>query len=244
LKFDSSQRIIHTENDIRDHVFPLARTDGRKFQKIYGTAFMAGLGGYALTAGHCIPDDRTDFSVMFFLDGRWAREPIAAVEKHPTEDVALIKLTSRVNWRCFFRLYPGLRTPPMRYKTWGYPEETYYEEVVDGQMWMRPDLVGGFGEVRRAMPTGTSMLRGAAHYELLSAHGAGMSGSPLVAEERQGAEPRWEVLGIYIGEHTANEKRTFGIAARTERFAEWVPDMLGHSLFEQCNPPIGPAIAA
>ena len=182
--------LVRTKS-IHDHVFPLVAKHPSGAERMAGTAFVIGTNGYALTAGHCLPKPDETLAGMFLLaesrdgslHGRWAMEPIAAYERHPTHDVAILKLTTPTLPCAFLRLSPRPRGPETEYQLWGYPERGYdFINKPDGDRSVpRPDLIYTKGYVRRPVNRpDVFATRGAAFLEVSEVAGNGCSGSPVV----------------------------------------------------------------
>jgi uncharacterized protein CbrC (UPF0167 family) len=166
MEMNKASETVAQSDEIRDHIFPLCVAEGGEMKGLLGTAFTIGSRGYALTAAHCIPRDATGLTGLFTVGepSEWHGISVGQVERHPTEDVALLQLGGS-GWRSIFTLSPAWHGSTLQYRMFGYPEDTYHEIVEAGQAKTRPDLVYVEGYVRRRVTTvelpsirGTSFL--------------------------------------------------------------------------------------
>jgi hypothetical protein len=228
---------------IADYVFPLVKAKRNAaghydYEELIGTGFIIGQGGFALTAAHVIEqcfDDLKDDGViiaLFWGGAGWYVSEIHIHEKHPTEDVGIIKL-SPGNWKSIMTISDEPEYSACEYQCWGYPHETakevqqLYQDVIE-----RPDLIFTQGYVRRRITRElypTMIFRGTQFYELSEQVGGGNSGAPVVLKKSIGQE-YWKVLGIYIGEKVNGN---ISYAVRSESFYSWVPNILQKSILEE-----------
>ena len=139
---------------IRDHVFPISIVEQHStgFRMVrFGTAFLIGTRGYALTAAHMI-DKTTETLAGLFLppDNSWTALLVEGQELHPSEDVALIKLQGN-EWTSIFAISSEHVFASSNYESFGYLEDALHENLdnslPDGSVLPRPDLVFTRGDV-------------------------------------------------------------------------------------------------
>lgn len=226
---------------IRDVVLPIFlgtwNDNNFEYKSITGTMFSIGKRGFAITAAHVIDlivDDGGGAAVgAVTADGAWVPVRILEWEKHPTEDVAIIRLAStpHPSWLVISNMPEN---QSCTYDSWGYPiviaelSRKYEENGKDN-----PDLVYTQGYIRRRISRGLpmSVYRGAAFYEISDIAGDGCSGGPVIKRQSVG-QPTWVIIGVYIG-----AAQTGGIqaayATRTDAFADWQPDLLNRTVSEE-----------
>jgi hypothetical protein len=226
---------------IRDVVLPIFlgawKNDEFEYRTITGTMFSIGKGGFALTAAHVIDQINDDgggcAAGAINAAGTWVPIRILESEKHPTEDVAIIKL-SQVPHPSWLVISGAPENQSCPYDSWGYPivvaelSRKYEEHGMD-----TPDLVYTHGYIRRrisrALPI--SVYRGAAFYEISEIAGDGCSGGPVIRRQSVG-KPTWDVLGIYIGAAQTGGMQV-AYATRADAFADWRPQLLNRSVSEE-----------
>jgi hypothetical protein len=231
---------------IRDHIFPLVKakiteSGAYEYGQLIGTGFLIGSNGHALTAAHVIEqcfDGNTDTDVVLALFWNipfngWAIAKAISYEKHPTEDVGVIKIDGD-GWRSIFEVSDRMENGAREYHCYGYPREAaqeikkLYEEHKE-----RPDLIFTQGYVRRRITRQlypTIIFRGEQFYELSEQVGEGNSGGPLILKSSIGSH-KWQVFGIYIGEKSEGR---VSYAVRAEAFAHWHPTLLqGNSVMQE-----------
>ncbi|WP_326549990.1 S1 family peptidase [Micromonospora sp. NBC_01813] len=235
---------IHT-TDIRDAVFPLAEVADGRAANPTGTGFLVGLSGFALTASHCVPRDVTNLRAFFRLPNRWAAVHVLAAERHPTEDVALLRLSIKGQIWGMLRLDDRRLSPEHGVEVLGYPEETFYERLrPDGTASYNPQIVNTRAYIRRLVNNPDHDMRGGGEsfYELSQLAGDGCSGAPAVAYDAPGSKT-YKVVGIYKGQRQMTSSggitTSVGYATRSEMFAGWCPDILCQTLLKEANPPDG-----
>jgi hypothetical protein len=146
------------DTDRIDHfVVALARLerqadDTLKYIAHAGTAFMlqVGDGCLAMTAGHVADTVVIGEHAALFADaaGSWRAAAIVGVQKHPSQDVAVLRLEPG-SYASPFTFGRTQENASLGYTLWGYPEAILYETEVDGRAVPRPDLVYSQGYIRR-----------------------------------------------------------------------------------------------
>ena len=229
-------------NFVRDVVFPLVRTkivDGQiAYKNLVGTGFLIGKNSYALTAAHVIEQlgiENGEVCHAFFVgtDSKWYAFKVIEYEKHPSEDVGVIRLDGIFN--SWISIHPNVENQSAEYESWGYPIEVAeqpkkYEQ--DGKE--NPDLIYTRGYVRRRISKelSFSIFRGENFYELSDMGGHGCSGGPIILRRRStGPGSMWPVFGIYMGENSTGT--TVGYAVRAESFKDWQPSILTRTIKEE-----------
>ncbi|MEL6672012.1 MAG: serine protease [Bacteroidota bacterium] len=229
---------------VEDYIFPLTkarRISGNHylFDKLVGTAFFIGQEGYAMTAAHVIEqcfdgNAQNEVVLAFFWEAEkqeWFTVEIIDWEKHPSEDVGVIKVPGD-GWRSKVILEGAPQQSSLAYACWGYPIETSSEaRQLYPQMVEKMDLVYTQGYIRRRISRElypTVIFRGRQFYELSEQVGHGNSGAPVLIRREQGGE-NWDCIGVYIGE---KERGTVSYAVRAEAFTGWIPEMVGKELGE------------
>lgn len=239
MKFEQS-------DNIQDHIFPLIKSKrnlnqgGYTYHELIGTGFFIGNSGFAITAGHVIDqllenhDAKTDaITILLQKHPNWFAFEIEQHEKHPTEDVGIIKIKSEQEWHSILLINNSPQNASCEYDCWGYPHDIAKElQLLEENAPERPELIYTQGYVRRRISRDlypTIIYRGKQFYELSETVGGGNSGGPLILKTSRGRS-KWEVFGIYIGE---NEKVGYGI--RAEAFCDWIPSILGRTVKDEAN---------
>lgn len=224
---------------VRDFVFPIGESSVTwAFRGYVGTGFFIGRSGYALTAAHVVrafQKDRVPSAMFCDADREWHGFPIAAVECHPTEDVAIIQLKSG-SWNSPFRLAGTWEGASCEYELWGYPGDSLVQDQSGAGLLPAPDLVYLKGYVRRRISASLGgPMMGTEFFELSQPAYPGCSGGPIWLR-RQGS-PAWHVYGVYVGFRRVHDPSipftAVGYAVREEAFREWSPNILGRSIREE-----------
>jgi hypothetical protein len=223
---------------VRDVVLPLvevkAGSQGLEMTSFCGSAFLIGSRGVALTVAHLLVDlpDAEHYALMTVDANAWVAHGVVSWEKHPTEDVAVLKLQEPIgsSWLQLAGVWHGQTAP---YRQFGYPSDVLHEVVKEGHAQPRPDLVYTQGYIRRRI-SGIPIpgIRGEGFFELSEVAGAGCSGSPVMLIT---SGPAWLVIGIYVGQRITggDDLVRVGYAVREDMFRDWVPDLLGVSVIEE-----------
>ncbi|MFE6095976.1 serine protease [Streptomyces massasporeus] len=168
-----------------------------------GTAFLlqAGDGCFAMTAGHVADTLVIGEHAALFADaaGNWRAAAVVHVDRHPTQDVAVLRLEPG-RYASPFTFGRSQEQASLGYTLWGYPEAILYETHVDGVAVPRPDLVYSQGHIRRRIsrPVAVPEITGDRFFELSTPAGSACSGAPVLST-RPGRQ--WEVIGVYVGQH-------------------------------------------
>ena len=141
---------------IRDFVFPLAiaKKNDRSysFKSFIGSGFLFGNKGFALTAAHVIENHISELIISMFVgeDNAWHVFDILDHEIHPTEDVAILKISGGP-WNSPFRMRNKWEGSSAHYQMFGYPEDAVFEllNASSTRVAPMPDLVYTEGYVRR-----------------------------------------------------------------------------------------------
>ena len=223
---------------VRDAILPVftGRWDGNTFafESVAGTAFLIGRRGMAMTAAHVVDQISIGESAVAIIPTgiSWVPLRILESEKHPSEDVAVIRLEKapRPSWMTIGALN---QHQSCEYHAWGYP-------IAVAEMGMKynedqlqtPDLVFTSGYVRRRISRELpiSIYRGKAFYELSEVAGDGCSGGPVL---RKASLPNalWEVMGVYIG--AGDVGISVGYATRSDAFHDWAPRLFGRTVRDE-----------
>ncbi|AQG78407.1 S1 family peptidase [Spirosoma montaniterrae] len=239
--------MFNQSDRLHDYVFPIAiaskdrSTDSYSYRELIGTGFLIGNNGYALTAAHVIDQlqdgIKSEFDVMIGLfqsDSNWYVFELIGFEKHPTEDVGIVKLQGE-GWKSFLTVTDMPQNSSCEYHCWGFPRSIAEEmKMLDEDALERPELVFTQGYVRRRISRElypTIIFRGTQFYEVSETIGGGASGGPLVLKSSVGQD-KWKVFGIYVGE---KEGGNVGYAVRAESFTHWTPNILQHSIINEAN---------
>lgn len=230
-----------TSPAIRDIVLPIflgAWKDNEfEYRTITGTAFSIGKRGFALTAAHVIDqiaDDGGGSAVgAINANGAWMPIRILDTEKHPTEDVAIIHLSS-IPHPSWLVISHTPENQSCTYDAWGYPiviAELSSKYEMHGKD--SPDLVYTSGYIRRRVSheLPMSVYRGSAFYEISDIAGDGCSGGPVI-KRQSGSRATWELIGVYIGAAQTSGMQV-AYATRADAFANWHPKILGRTVHEE-----------
>ncbi|NVM75943.1 hypothetical protein FHW83_001730 [Duganella sp. SG902] len=208
-----------------------------EYRTITGTTFSIGKRGFAITAAHVIDqiaDDGGGAAVgAVSAAGVWVPIRILESEKHPTEDVGILRLAS-IPHPSWLVISHTSENQSCTYDCWGYPiaiaelSSKYEEDGLDN-----PDLVYTHGYIRRRISRSLpmSVYRGVAFYEISDIAGDGCSGGPVIKKKSVGGAT-WDILGIYIGASQASGIEV-AYATRADAFADWVPKILNRSVSEE-----------
>ena len=121
---------FHQRDFVRDFIFPLGigkdQGNGETLhERFVGTGFLVGKSGMAMTAAHVIPDLKKDqhfYGMFVAADQTWRSFPVQSVNKHPSEDVALLSIEgSREKWDSPIIPANAWHGPSGRYMQFGYP---------------------------------------------------------------------------------------------------------------------------
>jgi len=209
-------------------------------KELIGTGFLIGNRGFALTAAHVIDQlqeakkSNTDLIVthIFNQHGVFPFQ-IVQFEKHPTEDIGVVQIGHQelTSWLELSKAQENSSCP---YVGWGYPKEIAEElKFLERDPPLRPSLIYTEGYIRRIIETylSSSIYVGSKFYEVSDLGGPGYSGSPII-NKNSIREGKWQVIGVYIGEKEG-AGAPVGYAVRIEAVADWVPKILGRSIFDE-----------
>lgn len=220
---------------------------------VEGTGFLvAGGRGLGVTARHVmkallakapIPDYSVPVSrsvetrvplAMFTDDnGQYRASPIAAVDPHPSDDVALFRLPDQDLYSPYTFTadrYEG----SAEYAVWGYPDEVRYDYFTEGHTLLNVPLIFSGGYIRRRItaeipPPGPP---GRSFYELSNPAGSCCSGAPVSIRR----DP-WRAVGVYVGERRQPDRHlsdtevvvgsAVGYATRADALVEQWPQLFG-----------------
>lgn len=239
---------VQSEDDkIRDFIFPIVTANkengGIQILDFYGTGFLIGKRGYALTASHVVNIYNGIIGALFVTaENKWTFLEIDQIESHPSEDVAVMHIVNPdYEWKSPFLV------DEKKYYGWGnfllggYPSDVTWEIAFEenGRK-MRPDLVHIKGNIRRrySREINNEQTRGNHFYELSEIAGQGCSGSPTFVIKNR----IWHVIGIYVAEMESTYATEIGesvslnvsYAVRSDSFYNWKPNLLsGHSIREE-----------
>ncbi len=223
---------------IRDNVLPLIEVDideaeaGVTLRCFVGSAFLIGRRSFAITAAHVVASPKR-IAVAFATPTGWFAHPIAAIETHPSEDVAVFRVKTE-NLRSICRVVGSRENSGLRYMQFAYPEEMMFELPHDGRTDGRPDLVYLEGYIRRRTNHQIPAILGQSLYEVSAVAGSGCSGSPIIRAPRAGGGV-WNVIGVYVGEKVNERGVGVGYAVRSDAFSDWIPEILGCSVIAECE---------
>jgi V8-like Glu-specific endopeptidase len=240
-------------NSITDVVVPIlfaefnVNKDNKReyrYKEQLATGFFIGERGYILTAGHVIDQinekesaSKEIVSVIGFKKpgGGWYSYKILEKEKHPSEDVGILKIEGN-NWQPLAKINPTEQQSGIEYFCWGYPRAVTEElrEITKGGL-DNPTIIFSQGHVRRKIfnELRFRMFIGKNFYELSETVGGGNSGAPMILKTAPlGKEDsKWEIIGIYIGEKNEN----IGYSVRSDAFFNWQPAILKRTILEEAN---------
>jgi hypothetical protein len=237
------------EETISDIVLPLLIAEYVNAERtvivpiqLYGTCFLIGNRGYALTAAHVIDQlhdavKNENDVITTHIRNSTGLHPLKIIkfEKHPTEDVGIIKL-SNDELKTWFKVTNKKFLSSVHYTGWGYPIEAAEElKRIEENAHLRPSLIYTEGYIRRTINNflSSSIFIGKAFYEVSDLGGGGYSGSPILFKDPFG-KSNWDVIGIYIGEKEGSGAPV-GYVVRSDCFENWKPDILGCTIFEESN---------
>lgn len=210
--------------------------NGFEYKQLEGTMFFIGKRGFSLTAKHVVQSiNKEELAVAFVENNTWTAVKIDEIEEHPSEDVALLKL-SRKPLTSWLVISNQSEYQSCDYDGWGYPAQVarMAREEEEEHALERPELIYVRGYVRRRISRSLpiSLYQGVSFYELSEVAGECCSGSPIIKRQSVG-QSSWEVFGIYIGENTGSLK--VGYATRSDAFFEWKPRLLNLSIYEESH---------
>jgi len=234
-------------DDLTSVIIPLMRatyTDDSKkviqITNLYGTAFLIGKQGFALTAGHVIDQlleglDPEKDAIITHIHNKHGLFPfgISRFERHPKQDIGIIKLNYDI-FDSWLQIDPVKQYAGMDYHGWGYPIETANEKgkLVEGHP-PSPSMIFTKGYIRRTINREiypTMIYFGNAYYEVSELGGGGYSGAPIININSIRA-PKWKVMGVYVGEKS--DAPAVGYVIRSDSFYDWIPEILGCSVLDE-----------
>ena len=191
---------------------------------VAGTGFLlAGGRGLGITARHVVKNLLADspladpwtlvtretapirLPLAMFIneDGNYLSSPIGAVDLHPSEDVALLRLPDQDLYSPY-TFTADRHEGSAEYALWGYPDEVRYDYFTEGQALLNVPLNYSGGYIRRrltaAIPPPGPL--GRSFYELTTPAGQCCSGAPVSIRR----DP-WRAIGVYVGERRQPERR-------------------------------------
>ena len=174
-----------------------------------------------------------DVSAAAFVDDkdRWAPIRIVAGEKHPQEDVAIVRL-QKPPWSSWLTVTGSSGHQACEYDAWGYPVSVAESAATFEEAGLeRPELIYTRGYVRRRISRELpiSIFRGSAFYELSQQGGAGCSGGPVIMRTSLG-QSMWKVFGVYVAEAASPP---VAYAVRSDSFHLWEPQIVGRSILAE-----------
>lgn len=232
------------------HVFPLiiCSFDGKTFgaEQNFGTGFLIGKNGYALTAKHvfiqidqAIKSDQKIVGLFVEDSGNRIGFEILAKEFHETEDVAIFKIEMTKKYDSVFKINKGHIPTSFEYASMGYPHSVAeHIKYLYPEFKPTPDLVYTTGYIRRRFTheLPSVQFQGSHFFEISEVVGEGYSGSPVYLKPNpySDSEPNSkQTIGIYLGTCDAANA---GYAVRADSFADWKPQLLkGKSIIEESN---------
>jgi len=208
-------------------------------KELIGTGFLIGVNGFALTAAHVVDQlveakKERDVMLTHLLNANGFHPfLITDFEKHPHEDVGIIKLNnSELKSWLHVSNQRFLHSTP--YTAWGFPKENAKELLlIRENSHLFPDLIYTEGYIRRVIHHEllSSIFIGKRFYEVSDLGGAGYSGSPILSK-RSISGSHWQVMGVYIGEKEG-QGAPVGYVVPSTSFFEWVPEILGCSIYDE-----------
>lgn len=209
---------------------------------VEGTGFLiAGGRGLGITAGHVvkallaaapIPDPwtrtteiagelRVPGTGFISEEGHFRNQPIGAIERHPTEDVALFRLPD-LNYYSPYTITAQYHDASAIYALWGYPDEVRHDYFTEEERILNLPLIYSGGHIRRRLNAEMPEPgpRGRMFYELSTPAGSCCSGAPVSVRN----EP-WRVIGVYVGERRNMSGFAVGYATRAEVLIEQWPQL-------------------
>ncbi|WP_301150148.1 hypothetical protein [Mycobacterium simiae] len=151
--------------------------------------------------------------------------PILAWDLHPTEDLALFRLSDD-NYFSEYTIQPQPQFGATQYDLWGYPDDVRYDRFTDGSRMLQVPLVYSGGYIRRGVAHELPIddVQGRSFYELNTPAGSCASGSAVSLKWSPG-----QVIGVYVGERR-NETGTFsvGYATTSQAIAARWPALIGN----------------
>jgi hypothetical protein len=236
IDYTKPQTFSQTDN-IRDHIFPLVKvkiTESKYIEglDLIGTGFLIGSRGHGLTAAHVIEQcfnelEKNEAVVAIFWNmfSEFVAFQVTAHEKHPTEDVGILKL-SHDDFYSILEISDTYQNASCEYTCWGYPKEIAEEiKKLYKDAHQQPDLIYTQGYIRRRITRElfpTMIFRGTQFYELSEQVGEGNSGGPVIWRKSVGSH-KWQIIGIDIGE---KEEGKISYAVRADAFFGWRPTLL------------------
>jgi hypothetical protein len=213
-----------------DFIFPVVAVEWVDDQTIdyrglLGTSFLVKNGdGLAITAGHVADSIIADRAAALFrdVDGAWQPRAITIIDRHATDDLALIRVEG-ITWQSQLFVTSAAEQGSAHYSMWGYPLDVTNEQEEDGQIAPRPDLIFSEGHIRRRLTDIKFLgITGRKMYELSNVAGSGCSGSPVCI--RQPGRHPFEVIGVYIGErYSEADHVSVAFAVRSEAILDAWP---------------------
>lgn len=226
--------------DYQDFVFPIIIGENEngtlKPIKNYGTGFLIGRQGFALTAKHIflqieqeIKKNQQAYALFYGAKG-WEGVQITSHEVNEQEDIAIFQVPG-VPYDSIFEIHTELVTASMEYSSLGYPHSVaeQVKHIASG-LKPTPDLVYSCGYIRRRftheMPA--VQFQGTHFFEVSEVLAEGYSGSPVYLKQQPKA-----LIGVYLGIAGATNA---GYAVRADFFSYWTPKLLhGKNILEETN---------
>jgi hypothetical protein len=174
-------------------------------------------------------------------DGAILSGLVGAFDLHPTEDVALFRLSPADDYFSPYTIATQPHYGSAEYMLWGYPDDVRHDMFSEASRPLNVPLIYSAGHFRRRVNGELPIndVRGHAFYELSTPAGLCASGSP-VSVRLPGRQ--WEAAGVYVGERR-NETGTFsvGYATRSDAIAAQWPALVedGADLSKLCPLPPG-----
>ncbi|MFD3580401.1 serine protease [Streptomyces sp. NPDC058644] len=175
---------------------------------------LKGGGGLAMTARHVADSLMPGKAAVLFVgnDGSWQPAAILGIDKHSTQDVAVLRLEPG-DYPSPFTLSGFEEYASLHYTLWGYPDAVLHEiDGPDGRALQRPDLVYSEGYIRRRITRRLPAVQGDRFFELSTVSGGGCSGAPVISQRPR---DHWKVIGVYVGQcRSENNDLAVGYAVR------------------------------